>query len=69
MSTEGEYLKWQNFGCESSGCIEVAETKGGDVLLRDSKDPDGPVLHFSRQEWDAFAAGIRAGDLDQAPQS
>jgi hypothetical protein len=36
---------------------------GGAVLVRDSKDPDGPVLSFDRDEWRAFVEGIRLGDL------
>ncbi|WP_155386441.1 DUF397 domain-containing protein [Catellatospora paridis] len=48
--------------CESGACVEVAQL-GPDVGLRDSKDPQGPVLRFSRQEFAAFIAGLRAGDF------
>ncbi|WP_312872160.1 DUF397 domain-containing protein [Streptosporangium becharense] len=30
-------------------------------LVRDSKDPDGPVLSFTPTEWDAFITGIKGG--------
>jgi hypothetical protein len=43
--------------------VEVAES-GGSYLVRDSKNPTGPVLAFTRAEWDAFQAGVRAGDFD-----
>ena len=33
------------------------------VALRDSKDPDGPILTFTKEEWAAFTAGIRDGDF------
>jgi hypothetical protein len=36
----------------------------GAVALRDSKDPDGPALVFTPDEWRAFAAGVRAGEVD-----
>lgn len=36
---------------------------GQEIALRDSKDPQGPVLRFTRQEWDAFVAGVGAGDF------
>jgi hypothetical protein len=36
---------------------------GGDVLVRDSKDPGGPVLRFSRLEWQAFLDGVRSGEF------
>jgi Domain of unknown function (DUF397) len=42
-------------------CIEVAEV--GHVLVRDSKNPDGPVLAFGREEFGAFLAGIKAGEF------
>ena len=40
------------------------DTEPGD-WVRDSKDPDGPSLRFSRRAWDAFLAGARAGEFDQ----
>ena len=40
-------------------CVEVADM-GGQIGVRDSKNPGGPVLKFTRTEWAAFTAGIRA---------
>jgi hypothetical protein len=37
---------------------------GGEVAVRDSKDPDGPVLAFSSQEVAAFVADLKAGRYD-----
>jgi hypothetical protein len=48
--------------CSDSSCLEVAWS-GGDVLVRDSKDPGGPVLRFSRLEWQAFLDGVRSGEF------
>lgn len=31
------------------------------VAVRDSKDPDGPVLRFGAVEWASFVARVRAG--------
>lgn len=45
-------------------CVEVAQ-EGLEVLIRDSKDPYGRVLHFSRAEFDAFLDGCRHGDFDR----
>ena len=47
----------------SNGCIEVAFV-GGQVAIRQSKDPSGPVLTFSPTEWEAFLAGVRRGEFD-----
>jgi hypothetical protein len=34
------------------------------VLIKDTKDPDGPQLRFDAAEWRAFVSGIRAGEFD-----
>jgi Domain of unknown function (DUF397) len=47
----------------SNGCVEVAMHDDG-VALRDSKDRSGPVLVFTRHEWEAFVGGVRAGEFD-----
>ena len=47
----------------SNGCVEVAMQDDG-VAVRDSKDQHGPVLVFSRREWEAFLGGVRAGEFD-----
>jgi hypothetical protein len=54
--------------CESSGCIEVAKLQNGDVLLRDSKQADGPVLQYTPQEWRAFLDGAKDGQFDKYAQ-
>jgi hypothetical protein len=35
-------------------CVEVARLGDEGVALRDSKNPGGPVLAFSRSPWRAF---------------
>jgi Domain of unknown function (DUF397) len=42
--------------------VEVARV-GGSYLVRDSKNPSGPVLTFDRQEWVAFLSGAAAGEF------
>jgi hypothetical protein len=50
--------------CGSDGeCVECGFA-GGEYVLRDSKDPAGPVLRFSKAELDAFVAGYVAGEFD-----
>jgi len=31
------------------------------MAVKDSKDPDGPMLIFSRDEWKTFIEGVRLG--------
>ena len=38
---------------------------GDCVPLRNSRDPDGPVLVFSAPEWDAFVEGVKLGEFDR----
>lgn len=40
-------------------CVEVADNVVGTVLVRDSKDPAGPVLTFGPGAWSAFLATTR----------
>ena len=50
--------------CDNSGpnCVEVAHNAAtGERVVRDSKNPTGPVLTFTGQEWSAFEESIRAG--------
>ena len=49
--------------CDTGTCVEAAAA-GEDVAVRDSKDPTGPVLRFTKSEWDAFIAGVREGDFE-----
>jgi hypothetical protein len=45
-------------GGNGGTCVEVAGNLPRVIAVRDSKDPDGPVLRFSRDDWAAFVAGI-----------
>jgi hypothetical protein len=62
LIADGKHPVWHRFTCESSACIEVARLDT-EILIRDSEDPDGPLLRFSQREWEAFVAGIRTSDL------
>jgi len=57
--------EWRKSTFSANGsCVEVARNLPGIIAVRDSKDPDGPALVFTLAEWDAFAAGVRAGEFD-----
>jgi uncharacterized protein DUF397 len=47
---------------DNGGCVEVADL-GGSIGVRDSKDPDGPVLVFSAREWARFVNSVARGEL------
>lgn len=50
---------------ESGNCTEVANLPDGTVGVRNSKNPDGPVLAFTPAEWHAFLSGVRNGEFDR----
>ncbi|MGH3734353.1 MAG: DUF397 domain-containing protein [Micromonosporaceae bacterium] len=47
---------------EGANCVEVA-TLPDRVLVRDSKNPDGPKLTFTHGEWRAFVGGVNDGEF------
>ncbi|MFI6512869.1 DUF397 domain-containing protein [Streptosporangium sp. NPDC050855] len=68
---------WRKSGRSTSGnCVEVTVVPGSPevaehkadadllFLVRDSKDPNGPKLAFTRSEWDAFVGGVKDGEFD-----
>lgn len=48
----------------SGDCVEVADLPDGDVALRNSRDPHGPTLVYTRAEISAFLRGAKAGEFD-----
>jgi Domain of unknown function (DUF397) len=53
-------------GSNGGGCVEVAGNLPGVVAVRDSKDPAGPVLTCTPDDWRAFTAAIKAGEFGLA---
>ena len=49
---------------DTDGSVEVALLDCG-VAVRDSKDPDGPALVYSHEEWARFVSGVRDGQFDE----
>jgi hypothetical protein len=59
-------LSWvkSSFSFANGNCVEVAGLPGGNVGVRNSRDPDGPILIFLPDEWKPFLAGVRNGEFD-----
>jgi len=60
---EPSRLTWRKAsysGTNGGGCVEVATSMPGIVAVRDSKDPDGPVLTVSPDDWARFLTRLRA---------
>lgn len=59
-------VNWQKSsrsGPFTDNCVEVAFV-GDVIVVRDSKSPQGPVLIFTPNEWDAFVDGAKDGEFD-----
>ncbi|HWG02982.1 MAG TPA: DUF397 domain-containing protein [Trebonia sp.] len=59
-------LAWNKSSYSSANgqCAETARLADGSMAVRDSKEPDGPVLRFSARQWRAFLSVVRAGSHD-----
>ncbi|MEE1768039.1 DUF397 domain-containing protein [Streptomyces sp. JV185] len=49
-----EWRKSSHSGSEGGQCVEIAAHPAA-IHIRDSKDPDGPVLTVAPTTWTAFA--------------
>ena len=58
-------LQWVKASASAGNgnCVEVTRLHDG-IGVRDSKDPHGPVLRYTPQEWAAFLDGAKAGEFD-----
>ncbi|WP_406362423.1 DUF397 domain-containing protein [Streptomyces sp. NBC_01579] len=61
-SPEGAWTKSSfSGGGSGSDCLEVLKIDGG-VLLRDSKNPNGPKIALWNTEYAAFVQGVKADE-------
>lgn len=59
-------LEWvkSSLSMNNGNSVEVADLGGGNIGVRDSKNPHMPPLVFTRDEWVAFIGGAKKGDFD-----
>jgi hypothetical protein len=48
----------------SGCCVEVAALPDGAIAVRNSRDPAGPALVYTRAEVAAFLTGVKNGEFD-----
>jgi len=58
MSEQPRWRKSSRSNSNGSECVEVADNLPGRVLVRDSKNPTGPVLTFTPAAWAAFVRTV-----------
>jgi hypothetical protein len=49
---------------ENNSCVQVRIHQSGAVDVRNSTDPEGPMVSFTREEWAAFLTGTKEGEFD-----
>jgi len=65
-ATELGPVEWRKSSASnpSGNCVEVTALADGTVAVRNSRQPDGPALVYTRAEVAAFLAGVRNGEFD-----
>lgn len=59
-------MNWRTSSFSGNGggnCVAVANDSGG-VYVRNSNDPDGPMVKFTREEWRKFLLGANNHEFD-----
>ena len=59
--SRAEWRKPSYSGNNGGNCVEVADNLPNIVAVRDSKDPDGPALILSADQWADFISRVRSG--------
>lgn len=55
---------WRTAAKSGGGnCIQVMR-RNDVIMIADSKDPRGPILSYTLQEFDAFLDGAKRGEFD-----
>jgi hypothetical protein len=57
--------KWTKSSHSDAGgsCVEVRH-RDGNIQVRDSKNPNGPLLTFSRDQWATFIDDTKRHEFD-----
>jgi Domain of unknown function (DUF397) len=60
-------IRWKKsqYSNSTGECVELAALPNGEIAMRNSRFPDGPVLLYTRREITAFLAGAKDGEFDQ----
>jgi Domain of unknown function (DUF397) len=58
-------LEWRKArrSVNNGACVELAPA-AGQILVRDSKDQDGPIIAYSEYSWRLFVAAAKTGNFD-----
>jgi Domain of unknown function (DUF397) len=57
------WVRSSRSGPTGGNCAEVASLRDGQVVVRDSRQPKGPVLVSTAREWAALVCGAGDGEF------
>lgn len=60
-------IRWRKSlrsGSNGGACVEVATVERV-IVVRDSKDPKGPMLTFAARDWTSFVKAVKRGQFDR----
>ena len=57
-------VQWRLAGGGDGSGVEMAKLPDGQIAVRNSADPDGPALIYTRAEIEALIGGAQDGDFD-----
>ncbi|MEU1009036.1 DUF397 domain-containing protein [Streptomyces sp. NPDC005890] len=49
-----------SYSAGNGACVEVKVPTAAELAVRDSKTPEGPVLAFPADAWNAFVSSVKA---------
>jgi hypothetical protein len=66
LATQLPMARWRKSQASnpSGCCVEVATLPDGAIAVRNSRDPAGPALVYTRAEVGAFMTGVKNGEFD-----
>lgn len=69
-SAQLRQVRWQKsrYSNSQGSCVEMALLPGGDIAVRNSRDPNGQALIYTQAEIHALLQGAKNGDFDNLLQ-
>ncbi|WP_436750254.1 DUF397 domain-containing protein [Streptomyces sp. URMC 129] len=61
---EGAVWRKSRASSALGNCVELAALAGGGAAFRNSRDPQGPALVYTPEEFAAFVDGVKKGEFD-----